>query len=159
MEWGIYVKRVKRRSIFWSIFAGVLVIFAIVIAVDCYQNPLNGTTYSLIKVSKDDISEVQIQHYGKTVVVSDPSTVKRLVELFDCDINRVCNDYFNFTTGGMEWGLVFCTNDTESVRLAFSPSITTQEKAMYKIGDYYYHCNKAIDNSLVHELWNQEGKE
>ena len=69
----------KKRIVFWSVLASIIVIIAIVITVDCYKNPLNGSTYPLIKVSKDDITEVQILHYGKTAIISDPETVESLV--------------------------------------------------------------------------------
>ncbi len=139
----------KRKHIFLIILAAVLLC---AIAADFLINPIKGHSYDLLDINKDQITAVEIHHYGKGLTVTDPEVVAQLISQLDCSLERRGNDYFTNRTGG-DWSITFLTSQgKQSKSFLFFPGSGYGETQM-KIGHYYYAADKNIDSMLLRELF------
>lgn len=147
-------KRIKRILLYCT-----LTFILVIILIDIIKHPLYGSLYSIVGGSKSDIVEVQVNHYGKTVHVTDRKSVEYVVELFDCNLKRRDNDYIAHTTGyGISLTFVM-ENGAVSKSFAFSPNDIYGRSAQIFLDHYYYDCDKEIGSSFIESLWDMGLKE
>lgn len=139
----------KRKYII--IGALIVLILGLVVA-DFVINPISGTSYDLLDVRKEQITAVEIHHYGKGLTLTHPEYVAQLVDLFDCNLERRGNDYLTNRTGG-DWGITFLAkNGSQSKSFLFFPGNGSGETKL-KIGHYYYAADIDITNALLESLF------
>lgn len=135
------------------IVIGVLIVLILgLVVADFVINPISGTSYDLLDVRKEQITAVEIHHYGKGLTVTHPEYVAQLVDLFDCNLERRGNDYLTNRTGG-DWGITFLAkNGSQSKSFLFFPGNGSGETKL-KIGHYYYAADMDITNELLDSLF------
>ena len=122
---------------------------------DVIVHPISGNLYQLISIQSEDIKEVRINHYGKTLAVTDKETVAELVSLFDCQLSRSTSDYIAHSTG-CDWTISFVDSqgNTSQVFGLFPGNGNADTKV--KIGHYDYFCSKAIDGEHLGGFFHEE---
>ena len=126
----------------------------LLILMDVIMHPLSGNLYQLISVQAEDITEVRINHYGKTLAVTDKETVAELVSLFDCQLSRSTSDYIAHSTG-CDWTISFIDSQGQTSRsFGFYPSDGKADTKV-KIGHYHYFCSKSISSEYLGGLFHE----
>lgn len=148
-------KKKKRHLVFFSVLAVLIALFLI----DAVIHPFQGGLYQLVGVKKEEITEVRISHFGKTLRVTEPGQVDEIAALFDCNLKRLASDYIGHRTGG-DWFLVFVTEKgKESKGFGFFPSDGREASGptQVHIGHYdYYVPDKTFDDTLILGYWEAE---
>ncbi len=135
------------------IVIGVLIVLILgLIVADFVINPISGTSYDLLDVRKEQITALEVHHYGKGLTLTHPEYVSQLVDLFDCNLERRGNDYLTNRTGG-DWSITFLAkNGSQSKSFLFFPGNGSGETKL-KIGHYYYAADIDIANDLLVSLF------
>ena len=135
-----------------GLLLALVAIVLLLIAIDIIVHPISGNLYRLISIQAEDITEVRINHYGKTLEVTDKKTVAELVSLFDCQLSRSTSDYIAHSTG-CDWTITFVDSQGKASQVfGFYPSDGNADTKV-KIGHYHYFCNNSIGSDNINALW------
>ena len=144
--------KIKPKTV---LLLALVAIVLLLIAIDIIVHPISGNLYRLISIQAEDITEVRINHYGKTLAVTDKKTVAELVALFDCQLSRSTSDYIAHSTG-CDWTISFVDSQGNTSQVfGFYPSDGNVDTKV-KIGHYHYFCNKIIVKEYIELLWKNQ---
>lgn len=115
---GIPPQKMVKRCVCW----GLLVLILGLIAWNLIRYPLRGNTYDVLGISRKEITEVKIFHYGRTLHVVDEERLGILLSLFDCSLERDTISYLCCSSSA-DWAISFVTQDGNTSRwVEFYPS-------------------------------------
>ena len=124
----------------------------------CVENiilhPFRGSTFDILNISEEQIIEVQINHYGETVNITEPEQVNTIVSMFQCQLERRGTDYIGHSNG-VDWSIVFVSNTGSEKGFILYPrnGEASLDGNQIKIGHYYYACDTVVDISFIRNYW------
>ena len=153
---GIPPQENDKECICW----GLLVLILGLAAWNLIRYPLRGNTYDVLGINREEITEVKIFHYGRTLHVADEERLGILLSLFDCSLERDTISYLCCSSSA-DWAISFVTQDGNTSRwVEFYPSYGRNGSSPERlcIDRYYYSCDKAIDEEIPIVYWEAEFK-
>lgn len=145
----------KLKYFFWVL----CIVLAVMLIRDVYEYPLQGRSYDILKIQKNEIAEAQIWHYGRTLCLRDSEKLNTVLELFDCNVQRYGGLQCGCAAGG-DWSVSFLTTDGRRSRaFVFSPADLQHSESpptSFQIGSYSYQCDVKFDACLLEKYWEEE---
>ena len=136
---------------------GIILVLLLIVGF-CVENimlhPFRGSAFDILNISEEQIIEVRINHYGKTVKITEPEQVSAIVSLFRCQLERRGTDYIGHSNG-VDWYVSFVSNEGVEKGFILYPrnGEASLDKSQIKIGHYYYACDTVVDISFIRDCW------
>lgn len=147
-------RKTVKRCVCWGLFALILGL----IAWNLIRYPLRGNTYDVLGISREEIVEVGVNHYGRTLYIADRESMETILSPLDCTLQRGLSDYIFHTYGG-DWALSLITREGKKVSFGIFPgSGSENDYTRLRIGRYSYTCDKAFDRKILETYWEAEFK-